>query len=589
MTSYVLILSLGPVQGFIAAARRSRDLWCGSWLLSEISKAAAATLAQEGATLIFPAPTQEGDLLPGSAFSVGNKVQALVKTEDAEKVRRLAILSADAARQRFREIAEKARSKLAGDVDLREKVWALQVDDYVESFAAWARVIDGNYAAAADRASALLAARKATRNFAPSAQSADDPLLCLPKSSLDGARETVLGSGISKIARRKLGLSEGEQLDCAGIVKRLGDVEQFTPFSRIAAHSWIESLDKETRSAMVNAYEPLVRLGLATRVKGNGGIYADFPFDAQLCFRFRFEASLNDAKQDLEAKQALNALRVVLAKAWATYGEPCSYGVLLVADGDKMGALLSEVKGLEAHMSITRKLSAFAGTVMTRVRQFAGHAIYAGGDDVLAFLPLNQAYACADALRLDFANELQPLAKSLSATNLPTLSVGLAIGHILEPLGDLRVLASVAEKKAKGDDCGELKRDALGVSLGIRSGAKISVRLRWSDNDAHATFKRWIDAYQKRELPSRVAYDTRAVHLRTAFSLQQGAVSGLQLAEFNRMLDRARTSGGERMGSESKKRLSERGSEIGLANLADELIVARWLAARLDRDLGDER
>ena len=72
MSHFVLILSLGPVQGFIAAARRSRDLWSGSWLLSEISKAAAKALRDGGADLIFPAP--DSDLAPGSEFSVGNKV-----------------------------------------------------------------------------------------------------------------------------------------------------------------------------------------------------------------------------------------------------------------------------------------------------------------------------------------------------------------------------------------------------------------------------------------------------------------------------------------------------------------------------------
>ena len=58
----------------------------------------------------------------------------------------------------------------------------------------------------------------------------------LPKSSLDGARETVLlgkangDADLSDVARRKLGLSQSEQLDCAGIVKRLGgNSEQFTP------------------------------------------------------------------------------------------------------------------------------------------------------------------------------------------------------------------------------------------------------------------------------------------------------------------------------------------------------------------------
>jgi CRISPR-associated protein Cmr2 len=47
---YLFTMSLGPVQGFIAAARRTRDLWAGSWLLSEVAKAAANCLHQNGAT-----------------------------------------------------------------------------------------------------------------------------------------------------------------------------------------------------------------------------------------------------------------------------------------------------------------------------------------------------------------------------------------------------------------------------------------------------------------------------------------------------------------------------------------------------------
>ena len=39
--SDLLAISIGPVQDFISAARKTRDLWFGSHLLSEISKAAA--------------------------------------------------------------------------------------------------------------------------------------------------------------------------------------------------------------------------------------------------------------------------------------------------------------------------------------------------------------------------------------------------------------------------------------------------------------------------------------------------------------------------------------------------------------------
>ena len=54
MTQYVLTLSIGPVQEFIASARRSRDLWSGSWLLSEMAKAAAKSLFEAGAQMVFP-------------------------------------------------------------------------------------------------------------------------------------------------------------------------------------------------------------------------------------------------------------------------------------------------------------------------------------------------------------------------------------------------------------------------------------------------------------------------------------------------------------------------------------------------------
>ena len=43
--SHLLAISVGPVQEFIAAARQTRDLWFGSYLLSERgTRAATATV-----------------------------------------------------------------------------------------------------------------------------------------------------------------------------------------------------------------------------------------------------------------------------------------------------------------------------------------------------------------------------------------------------------------------------------------------------------------------------------------------------------------------------------------------------------------
>ncbi|NJK81182.1 MAG: hypothetical protein HC914_15375 [Chloroflexaceae bacterium] len=51
---YLFQVHIGPVQRFIASARRTRDFWFGSWLLSELAKAAVATLhGRAGHMLIF--------------------------------------------------------------------------------------------------------------------------------------------------------------------------------------------------------------------------------------------------------------------------------------------------------------------------------------------------------------------------------------------------------------------------------------------------------------------------------------------------------------------------------------------------------
>lgn len=607
MTDYVLLISVGPVQGFISAARRSRDLWTGSWLLSEMAKASAKKLHELKADLIFPAPEDPAEnLISGSNLSVGNKIQVVVKANTSDEVAAIANQAIQAAKKCFLEIATQARDALKHD-NLRNKIWDAQIDDYVEAQAAWAKIGDGThgfgYGHACQKAASALAARKATRNFAPSLLQANNAHHMLPKSSLDGMRETVLPEGdMATRTRRKLGLSDSEQLDCAGIAKRLGgDAEQFTPFTRVTAHAWIETLSDSQLSALCAAYEPLVdpKLELATRVRGNKGCYQKLPFDAQFCYQFRLEAAIRDNKNDAEASAALHNLQGILRPIWQDKKHPCAYGVLLLADGDRMGELLDQAQDQATHQTITRALSAFAQAVPALVRQYSGHAIYAGGDDVLAFVPLNQSYACAKKLSESFAQALKPAATALGVDEgkSPTLSVGLGIAHIMQPLGDIRALASRAEKVAKGDHVTDKsqRRNALGIALDVRGGNVTTLRLGWNDDKAQTAFAEWLQAYTDKTIPSRVAYDTRAIHLATSFTLTSGDVElgkKIRNAEFARMLEKARTTTGEKLSAEMKSALQQRleintqGTTIDLDQLADELIVARWMAAKTQLDLG---
>ena len=51
---YLIEIAVGPVQEFIASARKLRDLWFGSTLLSELSKCVAKSMQSQGCSLIFP-------------------------------------------------------------------------------------------------------------------------------------------------------------------------------------------------------------------------------------------------------------------------------------------------------------------------------------------------------------------------------------------------------------------------------------------------------------------------------------------------------------------------------------------------------
>ena len=590
MTHYLVALSIGPVQSLIGAARRTRDLWCGSWLLSEAARAAARVLHERHpGCLIFPMLDQPEEELkpqdrPKGAANISNILRAEVSAPSAEAVRTLCESAKDAAATRLVELGEKARTNLKWP--LREDVWEAQIDDIMECYAAWVPVEDDDYSGASRRLGATLAARKATRDFGPGRLPASEGL---PKSSLDGAFETVLPNWPrNHQARRRLGLSDNEQLDALGVMKRLaGDVEQFTAYSRVAADPWIESLAKEQQHELREAYEPLVGTQLATRVSGNDGAYNALPYDAQLLYPSRLERAM--ATDSAEEKSKLRALQQCLRSIATSNGQPVPYATILKADGDKMGQFLSTANSAEQSRRVSRALHDFASGVRQVVQRHRGHAIYAGGDDVLALVPLTGSMACAKELAEQFKKSLAAVSDELKVEEgeRPTLSVGLGIGHIMEPLGALRARAEEAEKLAKGDDT-DTVRNALAIVLGIRSGGEHRVRINWSNTVALDDLEAIAGAFGDGKLPSRIAYDLRDIDQRLWWLREDDGcdADGMRRAEVRRLLDRARTAAGEKVAIQHRQ-LIDRRTGKQLAEVADLLIVARWLAARNAAELGE--
>ena len=603
MERFLITLSLGPVQSLIGAARRTRDLWCGSWLLSEAARAAAHALhTRQPGCLIFPyLDNPDKDLKPqknpGDAANIVNILRAEVKVCDAEAARALCDKARKAAISHLTELGKDVQHEMKRmKKPIRDEVWDAQINDILEVFTAWVPIAEGSngYEEASKQLGGVLAARKATRDFR-----ACKPLKTtgLPKSSLDGALETVLQDwpeGDS--ARRKLRLSSGEQLDALGVIKRLaGNSDQFTAHSRIAADAWIEQLTCEQKKRLREKYEPLVGLELATRVSGNKGIYDALPYDAQMLYEFRLDNELAQTGADAESIKALKELKDCIKQISQENkaGPPVPYAAILKADGDRMGVLVSRATNAKQSRKISLKLHEFASEVRQIVRCHRGHAIYAGGDDVLALVPLAQALDCSRALAKSFKNALDGIAENMGicSAERPTLSVGLGIGHLMEPLGSLRARADRAEHHAKGDDEDEdTQRNALAIKLGIRSGAEISWRTQWNDKDAFDALTKFTEAYRGGLLPTRVAYDLRGIDQRFAWLRDDNSETahGMRSAEIDRMLERARIEGGDKsIPKELQALIQARAKKQSLKSLADTLIIARWLSARTEGDLGE--
>ena len=453
-SKYLLAISIGPVQGFIAAARKTRDLWFGSYILSEISKAVARCVTEKGNELIFPGIRNKEDIQENSTVSVANILLAVVGDDPnatAKNAKKTALAY-------WKTIADKV--KLDNREIINRGIWDTQIDDVVEFYAAWVPM-DSDYSESRNRVMRLLAGRKNCREFEPSQVQNGRGI---PKSSLDGARESVLNK---EKAINDSQIKSNEHLDAVGLVKRYGAKDEQTPFP----------------SVLKFALDPLKR---------NGTFFEENDWKT-LCKSDNFAEW---KKENPEFRKHVD--------------EHGLYYAVLHADGDKIGAALADIKKPKEHREFSLKLAEFAATVPGIVEESHGECVYSGGDDVLAFLPVDTCLDCARELHDKFTE----VEKNVS------LSVGIVIVHVHEMLETVLEFAREAEriakqandpKKQEDDLLGH--RDGLAIRFYARSNDCTTVRERWgnkgNENAIDNRLKTFADYFSKKMIPMKYPYDLR--------------------------------------------------------------------------------
>jgi CRISPR-associated protein Cas10/Cmr2 subtype III-B len=567
-----LLVQIGPVQEFIAQARSTRDLWSGSYLLSWlIAHGIKAITDQVGPDcVLFPAlrgqplfdflhkeslyeklnmwdklrHSQEQILTP----NLPNRFLAIVPAGQAQQ---LAVAAEKAMAEELKRIGDACASWLKVEDTARPR-WGQQIAQFLTvHWQTWkwdedvAKAIKGHaelerayeaatqgippadldprnyrhqswqangvwkskvsntppvidnpgfaWAAHYAKVDSLLAARRNTRDFDAWA-AADTNRTGAVKDMLSGKEEVIGSEDWQKALADMDGhyFKSGEKLGALNLIKRV----------------WHKAYLQEVKGLEVYRavrFEsmPEIAAGSPDPLPESPKYVAIIALDGDSMGKW-VSGELSPKWKDQLAKEAVE----YFSKEHSEAAAPKARQQLLDARRPVSPSY---------HLQLSEALANFAlylaGPI---VEHFDGQLIYAGGDDVLAMLPAEQALPCARALRMAFRGDPQlhdtfkgaleakegqwgfvglnadaeifQRIKRFVPRGYPLivpgqnadLSAGIAIGHMHAPLQNLVEAARRAEKRAKKEYRDQEKGiGAFAISLFKRSGETIQWGAKW--------------------------------------------------------------------------------------------------------------
>lgn len=159
------------------------------------------------------------------------------------------------------------------------------------------------------------------------------------------------------------------------------------------------------------------------------------------------------------------------------------YYAVLQSDGDSMSKLLENLKGDEQIRAFSRQCLIFCAKAAKLVKDFGGMPIYAGGDDLLALLPVvgidgSTLLCLVERLRSLF-NETFCEAQRMH-DGKPTISIGVSVQYVKEPLYE----ALECARKMLGEAKCQTEKNACCLHLQKHSGQSIKLVLSRMEQNA---------------------------------------------------------------------------------------------------------
>lgn len=470
MTQYLFLFTIGPVQSFIAQARKTQDLYAGSKLLSDLIEDTINELKtiEPSAGIIFPNTILKSKPNRFIAILTDPKKNGVLLEE---YTRKNYLEKAKAIKNNFSRIdSEKLDSHLKNFLEIYWNAIPLENNTYTtEDYSKLERE---------------LGEVKCSRKFFQLNQDGEANRKC----SLCGERDVILFKGNkpaflypkAELIHTDYRLEEGEGLCGICLNKRLYNAKSFDSTAEIALMD-VEAYLLAQNKVLLNKYKEKISSQL---------------FDFQLFY----EENLN---REYLTKQGKEPLHLVLDDIKRINSEIRSYTkqaninlqkyyAIVVFDGDSMGKWLSGDKDFvkididlkEFHKALSEALGKFANVCSNYLTSPKGKSVYAGGDDFLGFVNLSYLLNVLDYFYGQFEEQVnKPLNKYFQNNQKMSFSAGIAIAHYKTPLSEVINSARAMEVEAKSID---KQKNAFAFTVLKHSGETQSCKLKWKDMEGNS-------------------------------------------------------------------------------------------------------
>lgn len=471
MNNYVAVFTIGPVQSFIASARKTEDLWSGSYLLSHIIEQVIKKIeTDKQATLIFPQIEQAQSIKEVS--DVAAYPNRITFTYEGEKTNIATLL---------KELEKTAQHTLQ---ELGEKAVVRSFNEQ-------------------QRANILPIATSQLNNFLEIYWSAKP----YGQSSFYDAK------------------TEAE--------KEIGALKNNKQFKQDTTYGLACTVCNERTALLDVPIEDNDKIG-AIRSKYRAiwkGTQKKNEFLCSICLTKR------EMRRMMQNDNKLGSSFIPFASTLDIEPKELTYFAILQMDGDNMGTYFTG-DDPDKYSEVSERLAVFSKEKVPKIiKKHKGMLVYSGGDDVLAFLPVNRVLDAAYELRREFASE-QVLGKDA------TISGGIMVAHKEHPLHfllrDVRELEDKAKSYRYEENGVVYEKDALAICVKTRGGETSTSVIPWHVQDIHSTevlsdLKSCFEA----ELSKRFIYQFNETFSPLVIDDQTYIDARLVKTEFTRIMNRS--------------------------------------------------